>query len=308
MRVGFLGRTKSLLDTIVRIRELGHTVSFICTCKEEDYYDFPATNFSDYAQAHSIPFFEGLDLARYSQQIINLNPQVCLSINWKTLIAQSFLDIFPFGVLNAHGGDLPRYRGNACINWAILNGEDKASLCIHKMSVNLDDGPIYKKIDFPLSEYTYVGQFYEWLEQNIPNLFAESVDMITKGLPPVPQGSNIVALRCFPRRPEDARINWTSNIKEIHALVRASSTPFPGAFCYTDNHQKVSIFRTRIVSTDYNFNAIPGQICQISPSKLPLIACRENNSLLALIQYQVEDYSQDISESIICSSLRNRLH
>ncbi|GAB1465742.1 hypothetical protein MASR2M54_12420 [Aliarcobacter cryaerophilus] len=51
--------------------------------------------------------------------------EIAVSLNYSSIISQNVIDLFPLGVLNAHGGDLPRYRGNACQAWAIINGEEK---------------------------------------------------------------------------------------------------------------------------------------------------------------------------------------
>ena len=63
MRVGILGRTRPLFETILLLRKAGHTISFIYTCKDEDYYNFPAHHFRDYAINNSIPFFNGIDIS-----------------------------------------------------------------------------------------------------------------------------------------------------------------------------------------------------------------------------------------------------
>ena len=78
-------------------------------------------------------------------------------MNWLTMIAQSTLALFPWGVLNAHAGDLPRFRGNACPNWAILNGEPLVGLCIHEMIPELDAGPVLLRAHFPLSDDIYIS-------------------------------------------------------------------------------------------------------------------------------------------------------
>ena len=76
------------------------------------------------------------------------------------------------GILNAHGGDLPRYRGNACQAWAILNGEEKIGLCIHKMiGGELDSGNIIAKEFLKIDINTKVTQVWGWMSTSIPKLF-----------------------------------------------------------------------------------------------------------------------------------------
>lgn len=76
-----------------------------------------------------------------------------MSLNYSSIISQKVIDLFPLGILNAHGGDLPKYRGNACQAWAILNGETKIGLCIHSMiGGEVDNGNI---IDRKIFRYRY---------------------------------------------------------------------------------------------------------------------------------------------------------
>ena len=86
---------------------------------------------------------------------------------------------FRHGILNAHGGDLPKYRGNACQAWAILNGEEKIGLCVHKMvGGELDSGVIIERESMILDQSTKVGECYEWMNKRIPELFLSAVQRL----------------------------------------------------------------------------------------------------------------------------------
>ena len=137
-------------------------------------------------------------------------------------------------------------------------------------------------------------------------MFYKAVDKITKGIEPTPQSESIVPLRCYPRKPEDSRINWGSAAKDIHALIRASSHPFEGAFCFTEKNQCIRIFRAVLYKPKYEFCAIPGQVCFIDKG-IAYISCGDKSTMVGITEYSVEQASQKDSEYIICSSLRNRL-
>ena len=94
---------------------------------------------------------------------------MAISVNWPNLLTPEVLDLFPDGVWNAHAGDLPRYRGNAAPNWAILSGEDAVILTIHRMSAGLDEGPILAQRSFPLDETTYISDVYAFLDEAVPH-------------------------------------------------------------------------------------------------------------------------------------------
>ena len=125
MRVGVIGRTGMLLDSAEAVREAGHEIVFVITCKSESFYEKKEFDFSEYANGLKVPFFNSIDLKHIVNEISALRADICISINWLNLIPENFLNIFPLGILNAHAGDLPRYKGNAVVNWAILNFEKR---------------------------------------------------------------------------------------------------------------------------------------------------------------------------------------
>ena len=229
--------------------------------------------------------------------------EVCVSINWLTLLNDSLLNSFKFGILNAHAGDLPRYKGNACPNWAILNFEKKIGLTIHKMTKELDSGPYLKKYFLDIDEFTYIGEIYNWLEIEIPNAFLNSINNISDGF--INQSGAIKTLRTFPRKPEDSKINWNDSARNITALVRASSKPFTGAFCYLNNiSNKLIIYKASVFLADFDWNAIPGQIC-IKINDSPIVAT--GDGLIKIEECVFEEEKDVPAKEIILKSLRNRL-
>ena len=95
-------------------------------------------------------FCNGPHLKKISEIISNTKPQIGISVNWPKLIPESIIKSIPCGLLNAHPGDLPRYRGNSARNWAIINQEKHCALTIHFMAKELDAGPIVVKKDMKL--------------------------------------------------------------------------------------------------------------------------------------------------------------
>ena len=306
MRIGVIGRTKVLYDCIELLLKKNHQVSFICTCKEENIYNFPASKFQEIAKKHSIPFFEDLNLEKNIEKIKLTNTDVCISLNWLNILKNNFLSLFKYGVLNCHAGDLPKYRGNACVNWAIINKEKSACITIHEMNECLDAGPIYLKKYFDLDENTYIGDFYKWSNKVVPSMFIETIELISNGEKPTDQSLKIKPIRCYPRKPSDSQINWDNSIEIIHALVRASSTPFEGAYCFTEENIKLIILRTQIVKVNFDFYAIPGQICEFKDG-YPLVACNNKNKMILLENYFLEGLSFEESKLKLTSSKRARL-
>ena len=128
MKIAIIGRTEILYDTALFLKESGHEIVYILTSEEAVEYKRTANDFKMLAESLSVPFALGSDITKFSDELSESNPDIGISMNYTGILPQSIIDIFPFGVLNSHGGDLPRYRGNACQAWAIINGEERIGL------------------------------------------------------------------------------------------------------------------------------------------------------------------------------------
>ena len=302
MRVGVLGRTGMLLRAARAVAEDGHRITFVQTCAPEPHYDASESDFARLADEMGAPLVTGtvgrhLDLWRRS------GTDVCISLNWPTLVPERALAVFAHGILNAHAGDLPRYRGNACPNWAILNFEDRVGLTIHRMVAELDAGPWLHKSFLPIDEGTYIGDIYRWLEDAIPSGFQEAIARLeTGGF--IEQDPQVRPLRTFPRRPEDGRIAWTAETRNILALIRASSRPFAGASTSLEGGEEILIWRARQSIPEFDVRAVPGQVCFARHGN-PVVATRDG-------MVEIEDCTSSLgtaeaSKRAILGSLRNRL-
>ena len=133
MKIALIGRTEILYETARYLINNGHSVVIIITALEAPEYTKTSEDFASLADELGITFLCGQKIEKFKGKLIDAKAEVGVSMNYTGIIPQSIIDIFQYGILNAHGGDLPRYRGNACQAWAIINGEKSIRLCIHKM-------------------------------------------------------------------------------------------------------------------------------------------------------------------------------
>ncbi|MEK9628597.1 MAG: formyltransferase family protein [Nitrospinota bacterium] len=306
MRIGFMGRTRMLLDTIKKLQQDNtHEISFIWTSKAEPFYKCGENEFKEISEIIGCPFYNSANLNPILQSADFSSVDLVVSFNFINILPDTFLKLFNLGVLNAHVGDLPRYKGNACPNWAILNDEKSVTLTFHEMSEELDSGPIYLKKTFNLTKDTYITEIYEWLSKEVPCGFFETLHLIQNGNKPNPQ-KKIRGLRTFSRKPEDARIFWNDGVENIYRLIRASSKPFEGAFCFLNGNmdQKIRVFEAKPVNLDYDFFAVDGQLLEKRENSFVV---GSGNEALEIIDFCLNDCSIDTSFKKITSSLRNRL-
>ena len=291
MRIGIIGRTEILYETATLLKKRGHEINFIITSKEAPEYTKTSEDFRNLAEQWRIPFLSSGHIAEQLPLIREANSDVAVSINCTSIIPQTVIDCFPLGILNAHGGDLPRYRGNACQAWAILKGESRIGLCIHKMrGGDLDSGDIIVREHLVININTKVTQVWAWMRQRIPEMFVEALKRLEIDPSYILEHQSTDprdALRCYPRRPEDGRINWSKPAKNIIRLINASNKPYAGAFCEFEG-EKITIWDAELVSDDTIFLAVPGQVTKVGEGFVEVacgkgkirINCVENNGIL----------------------------
>ena len=264
MKVAALGRTKFLLGAVRALRAAGHEIVLVGTCAAAPEYGVGVEEFRSLAEGMGAGFFNdpGINAPEILALLRNSGAEVAVSVNWPTVLQKEAIGVFPYGVLNSHFGDLPRYRGNACPNWAILMGESRLGLCIHLMEPEaLDSGAVLIQEYLPLTDATTIGEIYAFAERRVPELFAVAVNGLATGrLTPIPQPQEPErALRCYPRIPSDSLIDWRQDAQTLCRLIRASSAPFAGAYTYL-NGAKLIVWQARIDAHACPSLAVPGQV------------------------------------------------
>ena len=179
-------------------------------------------------------------------RIAQLAPDFVFSFYYRALLGPEILAIPRRGALNVHGSLLPKYRGRAPVNWAILHGERKTGATLHYMTGKPDAGDLVSQQAVPIlpddnaldvfRKVTVAAEIA--LDAALPALIAGNAPRIRQDLS---QGSYFSG-----RKPEDGRIDWSRGAKEIHDLVRAVAPPYPGAFTAIGG-VAARILRTRII-------------------------------------------------------------
>ncbi len=266
MRIAIIGRTDILYETALYLKDLKHEIVLIITSKEAPEYTKTSADFRVLAEELGIPFIHTPRIEETIEAIRGMpRIDIGVSLNYSGVISSSVIELFPLGILNAHCGDLPRYRGNACQAWAIINGEERIGLCIHRMiGGELDSGDIVARDYFPITLATKVTAVLDWMSERIPYLFSDALRHLEKDHRFVLERQSKDpkdALRGYPRKPEDGRIDWSRSAIELLRLINACNKPYAGAFCNFEG-QKLVIWDAELAPEE-NFVAIPGQITVI---------------------------------------------
>lgn len=301
MKIAIIGRTKMLLDTAIKIAECGHEIPLIITSKESSFYEASAGDFESFANKVGAKFLNTSKANNHIDLLRSIGCDLGVSMNCTSILSNDFLNLFKYGVFNAHPGDLPRYRGNACPNWAILNGENEIKLTVHKMNSFLDDGPIALKSSFPLGADKDVEDFYIWMKNEIPSLFINLINKVEdNNLDLIDQAtSGKKSLRCYPRSPEDGLIDWHSSAEAINRLIKASTRPFEGAYTHWRN-EKICIWKAEVHNYEEDFLATPGQLLFLDKG-FPVVATGDGVLIIKEFSSESDELIKDFGKN-----LRNR--
>jgi len=306
LKIAIIGRTEILYDTALALANSGHRVTCVLTAKEAPEYICKAAHFQSLANQLGATFAQGASILKHIDFLRDSGADIAVSINYTGVIPQEIIDIFPLGILNAHGGDLPRYRGNACQAWAILNGESKIGLCVHRMiGGELDSGDIIARSYFPIDRNTKVTAVWDWMVRKTPALMLDAVTNLAADPQYILERQSkdpMRSLRCYPRRTEDARIDWSRSALDVLRLVNASNKPYSGAFCEFEG-RRIVIWDAELVEDGEIFLAIPGQVTAIESDSIQ-VACGIGKLKIRLVQLE---NGMECSPCELIKSVRKRL-
>jgi methionyl-tRNA formyltransferase len=187
---------------------------------------------AELATSHGIPVHtpESIDTPEWRSLISVLHPDLILSFYYRHMIATDILDSARLGALNMHGSLLPKYRGRAPINWAIVNGEQETGVTLHHMVARADAGDIVDQQAVPIGPTDSVRDLYPHIVAAARAVLARQLDNLLTGRALRQVQDETQASYFGGRRPEDGRIDWSCPARTIFNLIRAVTHPYPGAF------------------------------------------------------------------------------
>ena len=197
-------------------------------------------------------------------------PEFLFSFYYRSMLKTPLLNAARRGALNMHGSLLPKYRGRAPVNWAILRGEQETGATLHYMVDKADAGDIVDQLAVPILGDDDAAEVFKKVTVAAEIVLARSLPLLVNGKERRSKQQIQPGQYFGRRRPEDGRIDWLRPAQEIHNLVRAVAPPFPGAFAQVDG-QHWSIHRTRLVET------------RISPSQRPRLFGAEGRCYVACL-------------------------
>jgi methionyl-tRNA formyltransferase len=163
-------------------------------------------------------------------QIQKLAPDYLFSFYYRHMIPAELLACAKIAALNMHGSLLPKYRGRAPVNWAILHGETQTGATLHIMEAKPDAGDIVGQSAVSIETNETATDVFSKVSQAAVQVMNQVLPDLVQGH--VPRKPNLLAEGSYfgGRKPADGQILWQQTAKQVHDLVRAVAPPYPGAF------------------------------------------------------------------------------
>lgn len=277
MKIVFMGTPQAAVPSLERILRDGHDVVAVYTQPDRPSGRGNKIVYSPVKQCameHSLPVLQPTKLKTDDalKTFQSHDADVAVVVAYGRILPESFLGAYPRGAINVHFSLLPKYRGAAPVNWAIVNGEAETGITTMQMDTGLDTGDILLQKATEIGDEETAVDLMTRLSQLGAELLSETLTKLNE-LKPQPQDHSRATLAPIMKR-EDGLTDWLMPASEIANRVRGFQ-PFPTAFTsYGD--AKVTIWKARV--EDITVDCAAGQIIEAKGDNL-IVTCSGGTSL-----------------------------
>ncbi len=272
MRIVFMGTPDFAVPSLKALVEAGHDICGVFTQPDKPKnrgMNLQMPPVKEYAITQNIPVFQPekmRDGVAFST-LKELSPELVVVAAYGKILPKDILDLPAKGCINIHSSLLPRYRGAAPINWAILNGEDETGVSIHYMAEGLDTGDVIAAVHTTIDIDENAQQLYDRLASMGAALVAQVVSQLEQA--PIPGTPQDDALSCYAPMlsKELSPIDWNDPARKIHDQVRGLF-PWPSAITEIDG-VRCKIQRTAL--TGVSSAKAPGSFVQADKKGLKVV-------------------------------------
>lgn len=279
MKIIFMGTPDFAVPSLEILLKNNYTVSAVVTAPDKPRgrgQEVSFTPVKEFAQKHSIPVLqpESLRDPQFISTLANLAPDLFIIVAFRILPKEVY-SIPTKGSFNLHASLLPKYRGAAPINWAIINGEKESGVTTFFLQDKVDTGNIILQKRIPLSDEMNAGELHDALSEIGSNAVLETVRLIVSENANPQQQDNTLASPAPKIFKETCRIQWNQNTNVIHNFVRGLS-PYPSAWSVLDG-KIFKLYKTEKMNNEFPSTLMPtvGTIILSENAKRLFVATRE---------------------------------
>jgi methionyl-tRNA formyltransferase len=223
-----------------------------------------------------------------ADRVAALDPDFLFSFYYRRMLSARLLATARRGALNMHGSLLPRYRGRAPVNWAVLHGERETGATLHYMTEKPDNGDIVAQMAVPILPDDTAREVFDKVTVAAEIALNDVLPSLLAGTAPR-RPQNLASGRYYGgRRPADGAIDWSRDALTIHNLVRAVAPPYPGALTSIGG-EPARVLRTRVLDAA----APPTSAPTLTAAAGRLSAHCGGGGTLALLQLEIDGVLTD---------------
>ena len=281
MKVIFMGTPDFAVNTLEKIIEAGHEVMLVVTQPDKpkgrgNTMQFPPVK--ECAVSHGLEVFQPVKIREDAsvEYLKKFAPDIIIVAAFGQILPKSILDLPKYGCINVHASLLPKYRGAAPIQWAVIAGDEMAGVTTMQMAEGLDTGDMLLTYETKVGEKETAGELFDRLAQSGAELLTETLVRLDE-ITPRPQND---AESCYAHMLDKkmAVIDWSKSARELDCLVRGLN-PWPIALT-TLSGERLKVFAAEKAAG----NGEPGTVLEADPKKGLTVACGEGALGLTEIQ------------------------
>ncbi|WP_304273752.1 methionyl-tRNA formyltransferase [Phascolarctobacterium succinatutens] len=288
MRIVFMGTPDFAVGSLQALCESGkHEILAVVTQPDRPKgrgNKLLQTPVKEYALAQGLTVYQPqkVKTPEFVELLHELQPELIVVAAFGQFLSKEILELPKYGCINVHASLLPKYRGAAPIQYAIIKGEKESGVTIMQMDIGMDTGAMLDKVVVPIEENTTMGELHDALREQGAALLLQVIDKIAAGTAVAEPQDNEQATYATLLDRSMEHIDWSKTAQEVHNLIRGFN-PAPSTFTKLPNGKSLKIWGSKM--TDKSSAAAAGTVIETGKHSF-FVACGEG--VLEITEVQPE--------------------
>lgn len=296
MRIVFMGTPDFAVGSLQALCESGkHEILAVVTQPDRPKgrgNKLLQTPVKEYALAQGLTVYQPqkVKTPEFVELLHELQPELIVVAAFGQFLSKEILELPKYGCINVHASLLPKYRGAAPIQYAIIKGEKESGVTIMQMDIGMDTGAMLDKVVVPIEENTTMGELHDALREQGAALLLEVIDKIATGTAVAEPQDNEQATYATLLDRSMEHIDWSKTAQEVHNLIRGFN-PAPSTFTKLPNGKSLKIWGSKM--TAKSSAAAAGTVIETSKHSF-FVACGEG--VLEITEVQPESKKRMLAQ------------
>ena len=288
MRIVFMGTPDFAVGSLQALCESGkHEILAVVTQPDRPKgrgNKLLQTPVKEYALAQGLTVYQPqkVKTPEFVELLHDLQPELIVVAAFGQFLSKEILELPKYGCINVHASLLPKYRGAAPIQYAIIKGEKESGVTIMQMDIGMDTGAMLDKVVVPIEENTTMGELHDALREQGATLLLQVIDKIAAGTAVAEPQDDAQATYATLLDRSMEHIDWSKTAQEVHNLIRGFN-PAPSTFTKLPNGKSLKIWGSKM--TDKSSAAAAGTVIETGKHSF-FVACGEG--VLEITEVQPE--------------------